>query len=228
MDWSSAWKSLENGLPWIAAFAGLIAAIGGFWAAVATSMGASAAFGQLDLQRKPVIVLTCTSTFRLQEEAHKIAPPVDVLFLQPGQEGSGLVPFDNTIPTYTQDGKIIEYPPLYARCMLTNAGALPVVQVELPLTVTFWNDALPPTPGQTEQRVIRLPFLKAGESYEFGIAQGSSARASFKFDRTATLTRIDTERPTPVTVFVNQGFMAAENQIMNGFERRPGSAPKDQ
>jgi hypothetical protein len=46
-------------------------------------------------------------------------------------------------------------------------------------------------PWVTARRLIRLPFLKAGESHEFGIAQGSPTRASYTFGKTVTLTRID-------------------------------------
>ncbi len=205
----------------------MIAAFGGIWAAIATSRGASAAFAQLELQRKPVAVLTCVREFLLQDEIHKRPPPKSVLFLAPGQIGMGLIELDQVIPTYTADGKIIEYPPLYTRCVLTNAGALAVVEVQLSLETFFYdslNTKMTPTLQQTEKRVIRIPFLKPGEPFEFGIAQGSPKPANFKFEREATLTRIDTEKPTQVTLFVDRGVSEAELQIMNGFVRREGSA----
>ena len=213
--------SFADYLPWIAAVTGFFAVVGSVWAAIAASMSTSAAFAQLELQRKPVIVLACTIAFRIQERAHNVAPPVDVLFLEPGIAGP-VVPLDQTFPTYTADGKIIEYPPMYARCMLTNAGSMAVVEIEVPLTVSFFGKSIADSsiPQETSRRSIRVPFLKPGESYEFGVAQGSPFRASFTFDRSGTLTRIDTERRTSITVFVTHGTFQAENNVMNGFERR--------
>jgi hypothetical protein len=226
MDRSRVWNWLEKSFPAITALAALVAALGGIWAAIASYMSATAAFGQLDLQRKPVIVLTCNSTFRLEEEAHKVSPPTNVLFLEPGQSGL-VIKLDQTIPTYTSSGEIIEYPPIYARCSVTNAGALPVVQVELPLTVSFYqNVTRSMTPEESDRRTILVPFLKPGEAYEFGIAQGSVTPASFRFDRTGSLTRIDTEQPAKMTVFDTPGYFTPENQIMPGFARRTGPIRK--
>jgi Flp pilus assembly pilin Flp len=226
--WKNGSNSLDASLPWIAAVGGILAAVGGFWAAIATSVGSAAALDQVNLERKPVLVLTCAAEFLLKDQADRIEPPRQVLFIQDG--GGMLIDVDSNIPTYTQDGRIIRHPPLFQRCVITNGGRLPLVAIALPITFVLYEKIATP-PGldfsrySTASFVLNIATLAPSQSYTFAVANASGKRARFAFDRSVQLTRIDTEKSVSATLFVDRGVVNAESFILDAYDFQAPPTP---
>jgi hypothetical protein len=230
--WRNGANSLDASLPWIAAVGGILAAVGGFWAAIAASVGSAAALDQVNLERKPVLVLTCAAEFLLRNQADRIEPPRQVIFIR--NDGGILVDVDPNIPTYSQDGLLFKHPPLFQRCIVTNGGRLPLVAITLPITFFLYEKITAP-PGldfskySTKSFALNIPTLAPSQSYTFAIANASGSRARFAFDRSVQLTRIDTEKAVTATLFVDRGVTNAESFIQDAYAlQTPPARPGEQ
>lgn len=221
-------RRLKASLPWIAAIGGILAAIGGFWAAIATSVGSSAALDQVNLERKPVLVLTCSWEFLGKDRADRIEPPRQVAFMR--EDSVEMVEVDPNVPTYTHDGLLYQHPPLFNRCTITNGGRLPLVAISVPVTFYFYDKARTPSGVDSKKYTthpftVTIPVLSPGQSYVFAVANASWKNARPVFSRSATVTRIDTEKTVNVTVFVDSGVVAAENLIEDAYALKPPHGP---
>jgi hypothetical protein len=228
--WKNGSNSLDASLPWIAAIGGILAAVGGFWAAIATSVGSAATLDQVNLERKPVLVLTCTAEFLLKDEADRIEPPRQVVFIR--RDGGILVDVDPNIPTYTHDGLLFKHPPLFNRCIVTNGGRLPLVAITLPITFFLYEKTAGPTGFDfsrysTTTFALSIPTLAPSQSYTFAIANASGERARFAFDRSVQLTRIDTEKAVTATLFIDRGVANAESFIQDAYPLQAPPTPPD-
>jgi hypothetical protein len=228
MDKMPIWfVQLQTLLPWIAAVGGILAAVGGFWAAIATSIGSAAAVDQVNLERKPVLVLTCTVEFLLKDQAGRIEPPRQVVFIR--SEGGILIDVDPNIPTYTQDGLLFKHSPMFNRCIVTNGGRLPLVAITLPITFFLYEKTVAP-PGfdfnkySTKMFELSIPTLAPSQAYTFAIANASGERARFAFDRSVQLTRIDTEKVVTATLFMDRGVAGVEGFVQQPWTLEPPSS----
>ncbi len=213
---------LDSSLPWVAAVGALLAAVAGFAAAIVTGVGAQATLAQVEIERKPVLVLSGELEVLADLHARKAEPPRNVFFLSP--KTSMMVDVNPTVPTMTADGHLWTHPPFFSRYALTNAGRLPLVNIVLAGEAKYFRNksATPLTefaPEQvgTEAFTIQVPPLPPGGTYIFAMAN-LSERASYMFARKVTVTRIDTEKPTEVTLFVANDIWKAEGGIMPSFE----------
>jgi len=206
------------------AFIALLAFGAALWTGWETRNQARAAAEQLDLERRPVLILTGQPAFLLQETTHNIPPPSRVLFLEP--DSSRLVLFDSKIPMMNKEGLLYELPPLFARFTLTNGGRVPVVRVRVPVTVFFYPNPHDVSNAQQEQTAIDIPLLVPGGTFDFAVANASTLNVRYEFSRKASLTRIDTEKADEMTLFADDGVANSEHQIINGYARREWERPK--
>jgi hypothetical protein len=130
------------------------------WTGLETRGQARAAAEQLELERKPVLILTGQAAFLLQETRHNVPPPSRVLFLEP--DFSRLAPLDSKIPITNKEGLLYELSPLFARFTLTNGGRVPVVRVRIPVTVFFYPNPHDMSNAQQEQTAVDIPLLVPG------------------------------------------------------------------
>jgi hypothetical protein len=196
--------------------------VAGFAAAIVTGVGAQATLAQVEIERKPVLVLSGDVEILADLHARKAEPPRNVFFLSP--KSSMMVDVNPTVPTMTSDGHLWSHPPFFSRYTLTNAGRLPLVNIVLAGEAKYFRNksASPQTefaPEQvaTEAFTIRVPPLSPGGTYVFAMANPSEP-TSYTFARKVTVTRIDTEEPTEVTLFVANDIWKVEGGIMPPFE----------
>src|SRR5690348_12012912 len=117
--------SLEVILSLIAAIGGTIAGVGGFEIALRQQ--------EIDtIQRAPAISLSCRAEFRLAELAQNVRPPDDTLLLT--QRGGQWVHLGGTLP---HGEKTLAAPSPFARCTIGNFGRFPVLNIRIPLHLTF-------------------------------------------------------------------------------------------
>jgi hypothetical protein len=216
--WHVNFRSLKTGLAWIAAVAGTLAAIGGFWAAIATGYGASATVAQVNLESKPVLVLSCAPEFLMADTIDRITPPKDVLFERP--DVSDFLPVDPNIPTYTHDGLLFTYPAMFYRCTLTNGGRLPLVAIEEKVTFLFYPHTNTPMgiddkKATKGQGMFSVATLAPGQSTVFAVANSVDKGTRIAFSRKVSLTRVDTEASAEVHLFVDRGVSDLEHFVQN-------------
>jgi hypothetical protein len=200
---------------WATASIALLAFGASLWTGWEARVQARAAADQLELERKPVLILTGQSAFLIQERAHNVPPPSRVLFIKPGF--NRLAAFDSKIPMMNKHGLLYELPPLYARFRVINGGRLPVVRVHIPVTIFFYLQESPHDLGnfQQEQTAIDIPLLVPGETFDFAVANASTLNVRYEFRRKASLTRVDTEKVDEITLFADDGVANNEHQIIN-------------
>jgi hypothetical protein len=172
------------------------------------------------------LVMACRPEWLLQDRIDRIMPPRAVFFMKPHALGLGLIDLDPNLPMYTDGkdgGEVVELPPLFSRCTLTNSGRLPIVAIEVPIHVDFYPATIPPSfhAESSEDGVIRVPSLESNESFSFAVASGSEMGTRFQFGKRAEATRVDTEQPGSITLLKERGVLNAENPINRGFKRPP-------
>jgi len=176
-------------------FLTLVAAIGGSLAAVSAFVGASYEKARVDLERRPAIHLSCRPEFAPLDVAEHAPPPAQTLLLtaRGGQwvHNSGPTPF--------------------ARCAVTNYGHIPVLDVRIPLFLSFGPGRAP----QSIATVIDVPGLAADASFDFGLLNGSRSRLTYRFGRAANLARVDLDAPTKERLFADDGVAELETRSVD-------------
>jgi len=182
----------------------LLAAVGGSLAAVGAFMGASYEKARVDLERRPAIHLSCRPEFAPLDAAEHEPPPARTLLLT--SRGGRWV--HNTGPTP------------FARCAVTNYGHIPVLDVRIPLALSFGSSESP-RPVET---VVDVPGLPPDASFDFGLLNGARSRLTYRFGRTADLARVDLDVPTKERLFADDGVAELEARGVDPFSPDSGGA----
>ena len=185
-------------------FLTLLAAISGSLAAVGAFVGASYEKARVDLERRPAIHLSCSPEFAPLDLAEHAAPPAQTLLLT------------------TRGGRWVHNsgPTPFARCAVTNYGHIPVLDVRIPLDLSFG----PGPTLQPIQTVVDVPGLAADASFDFGLLNGSRSRLTYHFGRTANLARVDLDAPTKERLFADDGVAELETRAVDPSSPDSGGA----
>jgi plastocyanin len=185
-------------------FLTLVAATSGSLAAVGAFLGASYEKARIDLERRPAIHLSCRSEFAPLDAAEHTSPPAQSLLLT------------------TRGGRWVHNsgPTPFARCAVTNYGHIPVLDVRIPLDLSFGSGLAP----QTIETVVDVPGLAADASFDFGLLNGSRSRLTFRFGRAANLARVDLDVPTKERLFADDGVAELETRAVDPFSPDSGGA----
>jgi plastocyanin len=168
----------------------LLAAISGSLAAVGAFMGASYEKARVDLERRPAIHLSCRPEFAPLDAAEHEPPPARTLLLT------------------TRGGRWVHNsgPTPFARCAVTNYGHIPVLDVRIPLDLSFGSSVSP----QPVEAVVDVPGLPADASFDFGLLNGVRSRLTYRFGRTVEVARVDLDAPTKERLFADDGVAELE------------------
>jgi plastocyanin len=190
----------------IAAIASSVAAIGAFFTGF-YSMQA------VNLERIPAIHLACRPEYRLAELAAHVEQPEETLLLRPSG-GEWL---------HVGGGAGEHTPEPFARCTVKNFGRLPLLDMHLPLTLSFKN-AQSGSVMRT-RFVLELPGLSADAAYEFSLLNGSVDGMRIAFDRTVFLSALDATGQVPEHLFADARVSQLEHmQIESGAHEHDMSA----
>jgi plastocyanin len=99
-------------------------------------------------------------------------------------------------------------PTPFARCTVTNYGHIPVLDVRIPLDLSFGASFSP----QAVETVVDVPGLPADASFDFGLLNGVRSRLTFRFGRRADLARVDLDVPTKERLFADDGVAELETR----------------
>jgi plastocyanin len=176
-------------------FLTLVAAISGSLAAVGAFLGASYEKARIDLERRPAIHLSCRPEFAPLDAAEHAPPPAQSLLLT------------------TRGGRWVHNsgPTPFARCAVTNYGHIPVLDIRIPLDLSF-GSSLTAKPVET---VVDVPGLAADASFDFGLLNGSRSRLTYRFGRTTNLARVDLDVPTKERLFADDGVAELETRAVD-------------
>jgi plastocyanin len=155
----------------IAAIASSVAAIGAFFTG----------FYQMEavnLERTPAIHLACQPEYRLADRAAHVDEPEETLLLRPsGGEwlhvGGG--------------GELTPEP--FARCTVKNFGRLPMLDMHLPMNLSFTD--LRSGATMRSRFILEVPGLSADGSFEFSMLNGSGETMRLAFERTVFLSALE-------------------------------------
>lgn len=184
-------EHFETILSLIAAIASSVAAIGAF----------STGFYQMqavNLERIPAIHLACRPEYRLAEMAAHVDQPEDTLLLRPSG-GQWLHVGGASVAEET--GAHIDTPEPFERCTVKNFGRLPMLDMHLPIRLSFTNAATGAIARTTF--VLDLPGLSADAAYEFSLLNGSTDLMQIAFDRTVFLSAMDGNGQVSQHLFVD-------------------------
>src|SRR5450755_2817349 len=186
-------------------FLTLLAAISGSLAAVGAFVGASYEKARVDLERRPAIHLSCRPEFAPLDVAEHAAPPAQTLLLT------------------TRGGRWVHNsgPTPFARCAVTNYGHIPVLDVRIPLDLSFAS-SVSPEPVET---VVDVPGLAADAAFDFGLLNGSRSRLTYRFGRTANLARVDLDVATKERLFADDGVAELETRAVDPSPAFGGASP---
>jgi plastocyanin len=164
-----------------------------------------------EIEKSPAIHLACRPEFRLAELAQNIKPPEDVLLLT--ESGGQWVHVGGRLPS-AKNGDTPAAPEPFARCEVRNYGRLPVLDIRLPLHVTFFTANV--REGKPAQADVDIPGLSADGSYEFSMMNGTAQNLTYAFDRTIELTRVDRRSASPANLFADRRLADLEARPVRG------------
>jgi len=177
----------------------------GSLAAVGAFVGASYEKARVDLERRPAIHLSCRPEFAPLDAAEHAPLPAQSLLLTP--RGGRWV--HNSGPTP------------FARCAVTNYGRIPVLDVRIPLDLSFGSG--PAT--RPVETAVDVPGLAADASFDFGLLNGSRSSLTYRFGRTTNLARVDLDVPTKERLFADDGVAELEARAVDPARTVDPSAP---
>jgi plastocyanin len=183
-------RNLEVSLSLIAAVGGTLAAVGGF----------VIAYHQMsrdEIERSPAIHLACRPEYRLAEIAQGIRPPEETLLLT--ETGGQWVHVGGTMKGSKSAAAA---PEPFARCAVRNFARLPMLNIRIPLKLTF--TALASHAAVQSNALIEIPGLAPDASWEFSMLNGTSSRLKFAFDRSISVTRVDERKQVTATLFTDE------------------------
>lgn len=189
----SAAENLELLLTLFAVIAGSIAATGAF-------LGASYERDRVALEKRPAVLLSCEPEFRTLDIAEGTRPPTNTIVLTP--RGA------RWIHIVSDRGGDVPQP--FARCALTSYGQLPVFNLRVALKLEMLD--LPGKEPKTVDPSFDVPGLTPSQPYPFGLINGTHANIRLNFDRTITLTPVDSGTATVETLFLDQGLLNLQQQ----------------
>lgn len=196
--------AFEISLSLAAAIGGTLAAVGGFVMAYQNTV-------RDEIEKSPAIHIACRPEFRLAEAAQNIKPPEDVLLLT--ESGGQWVHVGGKIPS-AKGADAPAAPEPFARCEVRNYGRLPVLDLRLPVRVSFLKAK--ERDGKTAQAAVDIPGLSADASYEFSMMNGTAQDLTYKFDRTIQLTRVDRRSQSDATLFADRRLADLEARSVRG------------
>jgi plastocyanin len=183
-------RGLEVTLSLIAAVGGTLAAVGGF----------VIAYHQMsrdEIERSPAIHLACRPEFRLAEIAQGIRPPEETLLLT--ESGGQWVHVGGKMKGSSTTAAA---PEPFARCDVRNFARLPMLNIRIPLKLTFVAAVSHAT--VTSNAYVDIPGLAPDASWEFSMLNGSSKSLKFAFDRSISVTRVDERKQVTATLFTDE------------------------
>jgi len=183
-------RGLEVSLSLIAAVGGTLAAVGGF----------VIAYHQMsrdEIERSPAIHLACRPEFRLAEIAQGIRPPEETLLLT--ESGGQWVHVGGKMKGASTAAAA---PEPFARCEVRNFARLPMLNIRIPLKLTFVAPVTHAT--VTSNAFVDIPGLAPDGSWQFSILNGSSKSMKFTFDRSISVTRVDERKEVTATLFTDE------------------------
>jgi len=183
-------RNLEVSLSLIAAVGGTLAAVGGF----------VIAYHQMsrdEIERSPAIHLACRPEFRLAEIAQGIRAPEETLLLT--ESGGQWVHVGGKIKGANTAAAA---PEPFGRCDVRNFARLPMLNIRIPLQLSFMS----PNGGATvaSHAVVEIPGLAPDASYEFSMMNGTSKTLKFAFDRRISVTRVDERKEVTAPLFTDE------------------------
>ena len=89
---------------------------------------------------------------------------------------------------------------------MTNYGHIPVLDVRIPLDLSFGSSVSP----QPVEAVVDVPGLPADASFDFGLLNGVRSRLTYRFGRTVEVARVDLDAPTKERLFADDGVAELE------------------
>lgn len=191
----NAAETLELVLTLVAVIAGSVAATGAF-------LGASYERDRVELERRPAVLLSCEPEVRALDAAEGSRPPTNTVLLTPrGARWIHIV----------SDGRG-NVPQPFARCALTSYGQLPVFNLRVALKLEMRNQ--PGTRLKTVDSSFDVPGLSPSQPYPFGLINGMGANIRLNFDRALTLTPVDSGTATVETLFLDQGLVNLQQQLV--------------
>jgi len=189
-------RNLEVSLSLIAAVGGTLAAVGGF----------VIAYHQMardEIERSPAVHLACRPEYRLAEIAQGVRPPEQTLLLT--ESGGQWVHVGGEIKGANATAAA---PEPFGRCEVRNFARLPVLNIRIPLQVSFMSSNGGATAAS--RAVVDIPGLAPDASYEFSMMNGTSKTLKFAFDRTITVTRVDERKEVTAPLFTDERVAAME------------------
>jgi plastocyanin len=213
-------EHLETILSFVAAIASSVAAIGAFFTGFYSMQS-------VNLERIPAIHLACRPEYRLAERAAHIEQPEETLLLR--ASGGEWIHVGG-----------IDTPDPFARCAVKNFGRLPLLDMSLPVRLSF---SKPDGPVVHSTFMLELPGLSPDAAYEFSLLNGSPDVMRIAFDRTVLLSAMNGNGQTAQHLFVdarvpeiermdvapsipdaamNMGAKSARLVAISGFAFRPG------
>jgi plastocyanin len=186
-------EHLETILSFVAAIASSVAAIGAFFTGFYSMQS-------VNLERIPAIHLACRPEYRLAERAANIDQPEETLLLRPsggewihvgGSSGMAEMPGMNAQ---------VATPDPFARCTVKNFGRLPLLDMSLPVRLSFLK---PDGPVVHSTFMLELPGLSPDAEYEFSLLNGSPDVMRIAFDRTVLLSALNGKGQTAQHLFVD-------------------------
>jgi plastocyanin len=221
-------EHLETILSFVAAIASSVAAIGAFFTGFYSMQS-------VNLERIPAIHLACRPEYRLAERAANIDQPEETLLLRPS--GGEWIHVGGSAGMDAH----VDAPDPFARCTVKNFGRLPLLDMSLPVRLSF---SKPDGLVVHSTFMLELPGLSPDAAYEFSLLNGSPDVMRIAFDRTVLLSAMDANGRTSQHLFVdarvpeiermqvepsspdaamNTGGKGASLVAISGFAFRPGA-----
>jgi hypothetical protein len=201
-------------------------AIGGGWAAYESMIAAKDSNATLDLQRqafdleqKAALQLSCADV--RPGSANAGPRPADNYLIDLNGVASEVVDGSQTFPTTDIENEPIDFPNVYPRCTLTNFGKLPIL-VPRPTIVFYTYEGVtfqgagngPGFSRPTEFKlVVPAPALQPGQSYYFGLLNGTSVSVKIRFPRTLSAYTITDGKTHDLDLAIDLGQLANSKKV---------------
>jgi hypothetical protein len=170
----------------------LLAVIAGSIAASGAFVSASYERQRVALEEKPTVFLACEPDFRSLDAAQGVKPETTAAFLtNRGAHWIHIAKMDSD-----------ETPAAFARCSLSNYGRLPLLNIQLTLTL------------QGKKTSLDVPGLGSSERFTFSMINGTNANLRFAFVPVVTVTRVDTGSEDADVLFLSRSLLTLQNRAI--------------
>jgi plastocyanin len=146
------------------------------------------------------VLLSCEPEFRALDAAEGTRPPTNTVLLTP--RGARWI--------HIVSGGRGDVPQPFARCALTSYGQLPVFNLRVALRLEMLDQS--GKESKTVDSSFDIPGLSPSQPYPFGLINGTDANIRLNFERSLTLTPVDSGTATVETLFLDQGLLNLQQQ----------------